>query len=111
MYTQYFLKFSSKEEMHTVLTEVDWYGEIGVADGETVYGFKLSGHDGALDEVGLVVETEAVYDQVTFEEVSPPVYVDGWHLNAVLKNPLPESLQEFVVYPNTPSRIFAGFEV
>jgi|DEB0MinimDraft_6_1074348.scaffolds.fasta_scaffold189904_2 hypothetical protein len=111
MYTQYFFKFASQEEMHTVLTGLEWYGEVGVSDGESIYGFTLSGHEGSLDEVGTIVDTPAVYDEETFEEVTPATYIDGWHLNAVLNIDLPEELQAYQVTPATPARIFAGFSV
>jgi hypothetical protein len=115
MYTQYFFKFPSQDAMRTALSDesVGWWGEVGVADGEPVYAFTLDGHSGALDEVGTIINDPGVYDIVTGEEVAPPTYVDGWHLNAVLNTPLPEPLEEYLVTPTpvTPSRVFAGFEV
>lgn len=109
MYTQYFFKFPSKDEMHTALEAVEWYGKVGVADGEDVHGFTLSPHDGSLDEVGMVIDQPAVYDQVTMEEIEPAIYVDAWHLNAVLKIDVPESLKQYLVTPSSPSRVFFGF--
>jgi hypothetical protein len=109
MYTQYFLKFATQEECYEALTSVDWYGQVAVADGEPRYGFTLSGHVGSIDEVGLVVGTPATYDEVTFEEISPVVYIDGWHVNIVTKEPLPEALEQYIVTPSTPQRVFAGF--
>ena len=106
MYTQYFLKFESQEQCYEVLTGIEWYGSRGESD-----GFILDGHAGAIDEVGLIVDVSATYDEETFEELTPTTYVDGWHINVVLRDPLPEELQEFAVTPTTPSRIFAGFEV
>jgi hypothetical protein len=115
MYTQYFLKFPSQEAMRTVLADetVGWWGEVGGASAEPVYTFTLDGHSGALDEVGLITDEPGVYDMVTGEEVTPPTYIDGWHLNAVLSVPLPEALNEYLVTPSpaTPARVFAGFEV
>lgn len=115
MYTQYFFKFLSQEAMRVALSDetVGWWGETGVADGEPVYAFTLDGHSGALDEVGIIVDEPGTYDMTTGEEVTPPTYTDGWHLNAVLSVPLPEPLNEYLVTPapSTPSRVFAGFEV
>lgn len=109
MYTQYFLKFATQEEFHEVFTELGWYGQVGVSDGEPRYGFTMDGHEGSIDEVGIIVDTPGMYDDVTGEEVTPPTYVDGWHVNIVIKSELPEQLQAFVVTPTTPSRVFAGF--
>ncbi len=111
MYTQYFLKFDSQDQAHEVFGGIDWYGQIAVADGEPQNGYTLPPHSGGLDEVGLVVNVPATYDLVTFEELTPTIYVDGWHINLVLKIPLPEVLGPFVVNPSTPPRVFAGFEV
>ncbi len=109
MFTQYFLKFATQEELHEVFTELGWYGQVGVSDGEPRYGFTMDGHDGSIDEIGTIIDTPAVIDDVTFEEVTPATYVDGWHVNIVIKDELPEALQEYIVTPNTPSRVFAGF--
>jgi len=122
MYTQYFLKFESQEECYDVLRELGWYGQQGEFE-----GFILDGHSGAIDEVGLIVDEPATYEEVLLEEpiitengeeitteyveLTPTTYVDGWHVNIVIKETLPEVLEPFIVTPTTPSRIFAGFEV
>lgn len=111
MYTPYFLKFDSKTHAHEVLGGVGWYGQVAVADGEPRYDYTLPPHSGSLDEVGLVVDVPATYDEVTFEELTPVTYIDGWHINLVLKIPLPEVLGAFIVNPSSPQRVFAGFEV
>lgn len=95
--------------MRTALSEesVGWWGEVG----ESVYAFTLDGHSGALDEVGLIIDEPGTYDPDTGEEITPPVYIDAWHLNVVLKTPLSEVLSEYLVVPATPQRVFAGFEI
>ncbi len=111
MFTQYFLKFASKEECFQELNEVGWCEKTSKENEELKYRFILDGHEGAIDEVGVIVDQQATYDPETFEELTPTTYLDGWHINVVLKNPLPEYLTPYLVTPTTPSRIFAGFEV
>ena len=111
MYTQYFLKFDSPAHAHEALGGVGWYGQVAVADGEPRYDYTLPAHSGAIDEVGLVVDTPATYDEVTFEELTPVTYIDGWHINLVVKTPLPDELSQYVVTPSFPQRVFAGFSV
>jgi hypothetical protein len=111
MYTQYFLKFESQAQAHEVFGGIEWYGQVAVADGEPRYDYTLPAHSGALDEVGLVVDVPATYDEVTFEELTPTTYVDGWHINIVIKIPLPDALAPHLVSPTSPQRVFAGFSV
>jgi len=33
--------------------------------------------------------------------------MDGYHINIILQGGLPEALQEFIVTPNSPYRVFA----
>lgn len=49
-----------------------------------------------IDEIGLV------YDKTDPEN---PVAVDGWHVNVIGSI---EGVDEFIVTPATPSRVFAG---
>jgi len=38
--------------------------------------------------------------------VSEPTKKDGWHINVILQGALPEALEEFVVTPANPYRVF-----
>jgi len=130
MYTQYFLKFASPEECYEIFKQLEWCDKNWL---ET-HQFTMDGHAGGIDEVGLIVDQPATYDEETleeltpatydeetleeltpatygFKELTPTTYLDGWHVNIVIKESLPEILEPFIVTPQTPNRIFAGFEV
>jgi hypothetical protein len=63
-------------------------------------------HDHSCDVVGVIYNDDGVYDQETFEVVTPPTAMEGFHVNYI--GAYPEELQEFVVAPSTPYRKFAG---
>ena len=41
------------------------------------------------------------------EVITPPTKMEGYHVNIILEGALPEALQEFVVTPSSPYRVFA----
>jgi hypothetical protein len=98
MYTTYFLKFTSQEETEQKLTEVNYLHE-------TYY--KIEDQVGDIDIIGEIYNNDGVYDEVTFEVISPPTKKDGWHINIICENELPEALQEYIVIPQNPHRVFA----
>lgn len=130
-YQTYYLCFNSKEEAETKLTEVnyrheeEYYPETVVLapepdeNGEPVYitetatepetrvWYSVPDQVGDIDIVGEIYNDDGVYDEETFEVITPPTKMDGWHINIVLQGGLPETLQEFAVSPNNPYRVFA----
>jgi hypothetical protein len=62
------------------------------------------GHGWALDPIG------SIYEGGTFDEqgevITPPVALDGWHVNAA--GIAPEAWDEFLVVVNSPARVFLG---
>lgn len=133
-YTTYYLKFSSKEECEQKLTEVNYRKEVEYyppietievdEDGNEVYNVTYSeesiiqvyydtdGREGAIDIIGDIWNDDGEYSEMdpqtgNVEVISPPTKKDGWHVNIILKEDLPEALQEFVVNPENPHRIFA----
>ena len=57
-----------------------------------------------LSEIGLIINKPGTYDD-NGEQIKPPTYVPGWHVNAT------ESIPEFKPYEievKTPVRIYAG---
>jgi hypothetical protein len=110
VYKPYFFKFANQATMRAILAdpEVRWWGVVD--ETSDTFGFILHGHLGDLDEVGLIIHEQGTYDPDTGEEITPPTHKEGWHLNAVLKTPLPPSLTEYLVTPENPVRRFAGFE-
>lgn len=56
-------------------------------------------------EVGLIVKTPGTYDEEG-NELTPPVYAQGWHVNTL--EPVPEWEQYRIPAPETPKCIYAG---
>ena len=72
------------------------------ADGATVV--LTASHTHAIDVVG-ALSIGGTYDPETGEVLTPPVLLDGWHVNFV--GELPEAWEEYVVEPKRPRRVFA----
>ncbi len=103
MYTQYFLRFTSKEEAEQKLTEVG-YSSTNPETDETYY--HTPPHTGDIDIIGDIYSNDAVYDEEG-NLVTPATKLDGYHLNIILNVELPEALNEYLVHPELPYRVFA----
>lgn len=66
----------------------------------------LLSHDHTFDVLGTLYEP-GTYDPETGEELTPPVPLEGFHVNAKLPA-LPAGWDAFVVTPAQPQRVFAG---
>ena len=62
-------------------------------------------HTHAIDEVGTIYE-DGSYDPETGEVLTPPVALDGWHVNAM--GIAPEAWDPYLCIVNHPARVFAG---
>jgi hypothetical protein len=67
-----------------------------------------------MDANGLIVTAPADaprfdhrYVNGEIEVITPPTKMEGYHVNIILEGALPEALQEFVVTPSSPYRVFA----
>jgi len=109
-YTTYYLRFTSQEEAETKFTEVNYLHE-DTFEGETHIYYAVKDQVGDIDIIGEIWNDDGVYeeDPETFEiiTVTPPTKMDGWHVNIILEGALPEALQEFIVTPQKPYRVFA----
>jgi len=61
-------------------------------------------HTHALDVIGPIYKG-GTYDPETCEVLTPPVLLNGWHVNYV--GDLPDGWDAYLVEPKHPSRIFA----
>jgi hypothetical protein len=71
-------------------------------DGDTVV--LTASHTHALDCVGLIYRG-GTFDPDTGEVLTPPVLLNGWHVNYV--GDLPDGWDAYLVEPKHPSRVFA----
>lgn len=55
-------------------------------------------------EIGLIARVEGVYDDEG-GELSPPIYYDGWYVNATT---VPEGWELMEIFPKTPLRVYSG---
>lgn len=118
MYNTYYLKFASQEEWDAKAAEAGYRYED--PETEAVY---YSVSPGAIDVVGVIYNDDAVFDGEG-EMTSPPTAKDGWHVNVrvrpqydtvivegekdtLMDVTLPEVLNNYIVEPQTPSRVFA----
>ena len=116
MYNTYYLKFASQEEWETKAEEAGYRQQDSVT-GLIYYSVSR----GAIDVIGTLYNDDAVYDDEG-EIVTPATAKEGWHVNIrVIPNSeiidgetqtirdisLPEVLNNYIVEPQTPSRVFA----
>ena len=103
MYNTYYLKFASQEEWDAKSAEAGYRYED--PETEAVY---YSVSPGAIDVVGVIYNDDAVFDEEG-EVTSPPTAKDGWHVNVRVRgyDTFPEVLNNYIVEPQTPSRVFA----
>lgn len=88
----HYLRFSSEDEAKTVMS--DYFGEDWITASLT--------H--ALDPVGILYNDDAVIGEDMTVLVDPTTK-DGFHVNFI--GELPVGAVEYVIHPNSPSRIFA----
>ena len=115
MYNTYYLKFTSEAAWDAKAAEAG-YRHQDPETGAVTYSVT----PGAIDVVGVIYNDTGEID-VEGEPV-PPTPIDGWHVNIRLKaktvlaekedDPdvdvtLPEVLNNYIVEPQTPSRVFA----
>jgi hypothetical protein len=104
MYKTYFLRFATQEEAEQKLTEVGY----STTDPETdQIHFHTPPHTGALDIIGTIYNNDGVYDEESGEVVTPPTAMEGYHINIILKESLPQILKSYLVSPKRPYRVFA----
>jgi len=62
--------------------------------------FNYYTHDWAIDDVGIIYNNDG-------EVITPPTQMDGWHVNII--GELPQELNQYLVTPSNPYRVFAGY--
>ena len=72
---------------------------------ENNWVFNYYTHDWAIDDVGIIYNNDGVYNEETGEVITPPTQMEGWHVNII--GELPPELNEYLVTPSTPYRVFA----
>ena len=100
----YKLKYQDKETAIADLLAKGAYVESKNEDNETVLSYAKGVH--AIVELGLIVLTDGTYDE-DFNELTPPVYADGYHYDVLTDNEIPF---ENVIEPKSPKHSFYGVE-
>jgi hypothetical protein len=101
-YTTYYLRFSFQPEAEFKLLQVGYKYE-----SKNRNYYKIQDQVGDIDIIGEIYNNDGVYDEELFKVISPPTKKDGWHVNIICENELPEALQEYIVTPKNPHRVFA----
>lgn len=101
----YKLKYTDKETALKDLLKKEVYIETKNFDDELVlsYGKGIQ----AIVEIGLIVLENGVYDE-DGEELTAPIYADGYHYDVMSENKIDFSKNEVTV--NNPKHNFAGYE-
>ncbi len=94
---QIFLKFADEPQANSVLSD---FTQIVGDEIIPIASFSI-------DTIGIIC-TPAVYNGEV--EITPAIPQEGWHVNMLVPDETPESLVPYVVVPNTPRRIFAGWD-
>lgn len=115
MITDYFLKFSSKEEALQVFSTIPehTYTPYDPETNVPLETLEVSSQTEtfAIDEVGVLYNNDGVYSE-DGEVTAPPTQIPGYHYNyrTVYINkpqaPLPPQLGPYLVTPQTPQRTF-----
>jgi len=64
-----------------------------------------------IEVVGKIKKNKEVLDDLG-NEIKPPVYFNGWHVNVVFQGLVDLSfVQQYEIHVNTPQRIWLGQEV
>ena len=108
----YYLKFNSESEMNSLFESLGWKHSVEYDEEVTeFYAWKDMYSDdlAQIDIIGEMwnddVEFGEFNEDGTREVISEATQIPGYHVNISTYEELPESLTEFLVYPNSPSRI------
>lgn len=97
MYDDLYLRFSDEDEAKTVLA-------FAIREGQWIHAT----HDWALDPIGTLVLANATVNPETGEELTPPVFADGFHVNLrILPGASLPDLSAYEVHPASPQRVWA----
>jgi hypothetical protein len=115
MITDYFLKFSSKEEALQVFSTIPehTYTPHNPETNQPLDTLEVSSQTEtfAIDEVGVLFNNDGVYSE-DGEVITPPTQITGYHYNyrTVYGNKpeiyLPTELEPYLVTPQNPQRTF-----
>ena len=115
MITDYFLKFSSKEEALQVFSTIPEhkYTTYNPETNQPLDTLEVSSQTEtfAIDEVGILFNVDGTYSE-DGEVITAPTQIEGYHYNyrTVYGNkpeiPLPVELEPYLVVPQNPQRTF-----
>ena len=100
--TTFYLRFPDETTFRSAAYVAGFYNE---PEGDNPGGYIQYTHDYAMDIVGILYNNDAVVDPDTFELITPPTPMEGWHINYI--GTLPEGWDQYLVAPRNPRRMFA----
>ena len=98
----HYLRFPDQETWLIAATAAGYRVNQPVLIEEDNWVFNYYTHDWAIDDVGIIYNNDGVYDG---EVITPPTQMEGWHVNII--GELPPELNEYLVTPSNPYRVFA----
>jgi len=103
-----FFKFTSEAAAQAALIPSERYSApvTQTDDGEEVVdegGYRTGGIGWGMDVVGVITEG-GEYDPETGEELVAPTTLPGFHINLI--GEVPEELEQYEIFPETPVRKF-----
>jgi len=109
------LRFPDQVTWETLGKELGLYTEMEVptpteedpAATEMQWVWDMQSRTHAIDNIGTIWNNDGVYDEETWEVITPPTPMAGYHVNYKCEE-LPASLASYEVHPETPYRKFAG---
>ncbi len=107
MFTDYYLKFANEAECRATLFDkvaIAWEPNDDPEAERVAIDWEERPKFRNIDILPLVVDQAGTYDEEG-PEITPPVYVDGYHANVRADAPI-EELEAYRVYPNNPRRVW-----
>jgi hypothetical protein len=107
----YYLRFADKDAWETAASNAGFRTKTSAPSQnnpeelERQWTWLYYTHEWAIDDVGILYDNDAVIDPETFELITPPTPMEGWHVNFI--GMLPEGWDQYLVAPRNPRRMFA----
>jgi hypothetical protein len=100
----HYLRFQDQETWLISATAAGYRINQPVLNEDDNWVFNYYTHEWAIDDVGIIYNNDGVYNN-DGEVITPPTQMEGWHVNII--GELPQELNQYLVTPSNPYRVFA----